>query len=58
MNKNKLYFLAFLLVVTLHYLFVAGLSTRVSAWTSVTLCIATLCGAVMVWAASGFGERD
>ena len=47
-----------LLAVVLHYVFVAAMSSKITLFTQSFLVLLTLCGALVVWVVSEFGEGE
>ena len=47
-----------LLAVVLHYTFVAAMSSKITLFTQSFLVLLTLCGALVVWVVSEFGEGE
>lgn len=56
--KHKAWIAVVLLAVVLHYAFVAAMSSKVSLFTQSFLVLLTLCGALVVWVVSEFGEGE
>lgn len=54
----KHYLPLLLLVVTLHYVFVAAMASKITMFTQSLLVVTTLCGALVVFVLSGFGEGE
>jgi hypothetical protein len=46
------------LAVVLHYVFVAGMSSRIDTVRMSVLILFTLCAALFIFVASGFGDRE